>query len=89
MSNSWHRLVVVSCCPVSSLRSFCRSALAILGLESRCLILYLKLPFPLSFSSSVCGTMFDKESVTGKRSFRMKQYPCARIYGYSKCKFNS
>ncbi|XP_030472142.1 short-chain dehydrogenase TIC 32, chloroplastic-like isoform X2 [Syzygium oleosum] len=33
---------------------------------------------------SVRGMMFDKESVTGKSSFRMKQYPCARIYGYSK-----
>ncbi|KAL3738475.1 hypothetical protein ACJRO7_019930 [Eucalyptus globulus] len=33
---------------------------------------------------SVCGATFDKESVIGKSSFRMKQYPCAQIYGYSK-----
>ncbi|KAF8028103.1 hypothetical protein BT93_E0879 [Corymbia citriodora subsp. variegata] len=33
---------------------------------------------------SIYSTKFDKESVIGKSSFRMKQYPCARIYAYSK-----
>lgn len=29
---------------------------------------------------------FDKDSVAGVNFSRSKQYPCARIYEYSKCK---